>query len=254
MIKLVSSVGLVVATLGLVACGGSSDNGNRTAVCAKNYDPIVAPAEGSDKKKFPLKRGEKALLPVGNDFGYVSADIFYHEVENDIKIHISESQDRAGNFNSGLVCLSGKGINKDLVREITQSIPLVSDILVDDAGQVSVRHRTVNFSLAKPKSQNVGWFQTLPDTGIDKTWVPGAPSDLYGDFNSNDQSFYDFNVTAKNNVYQLISFLKKQINVGSTQDVGTLELNIRVTLKKMTPDDRNNRDNPPKPGAATGTH
>lgn len=233
---LLAAFGLI---LSLAACGGSSDTSTRVAVCAKNYAPISAPDKGQLKNRFPLKRGEPITMPDG-DYGYVSSDIFYHKVEEDVRIHISESQGRDGCFNPGLVCVSGKGITSEMA-DIAESVPLISDISHAVDGSTQMRKRTISFGL-KHKERGVAPLIPPKVGDFDKAFSPGLPTELYGDYDTVDQSFNDFNLSPSSNVYQILTFLKKQVPIGKTDKMGTLELNIRETYRLMKPDEREERE------------
>ncbi len=236
---------LAALMLGLAACGSSSSPNARIARCPKNYDPVsVTPPSGN--KQMPLKRGQALPLPVDGNYAHVSTDIYYHEIENDVIVHISETQDKNGAFSANLVCLSGLGFNVDM-QTVRESIKFVSDILVAPTGETSVRHRTLNFRIGRPEAGSPLWLvgPTVPEKDIDKTWVPGSPTDEFSDFADSAQFINDLNTTPDTKDYQLLAVMHKPVTVNATKAQGTAEVKIRVVLKGITTVDRQKRDASP---------
>lgn len=238
--------GVLVALSG---CGNGANQGAKLSRCAKNYDPVVitTPTGDAAKKQVQIKPGDALQIPTG-DYGYSSADVFYHEIENDVKIHITEAQDKMGAFNASVVCLAGRGINPKM-QTVEETLKIASDLMVDSNGYPYVRHRTLQFRLGKPVEGSKLWLvgPTVPDTGVDKSFLPGSPADTFSGFTEVTQYILDTTTDQKKPTYQLLTLLRKPVNAADGGTPGTAEIKIRVTLTSLTADDRAKRDNPKKP-------
>jgi hypothetical protein len=250
------SVLVLLGSVFALTVGCTSANqlgGGRITICKKGFAPIVIDPTVKVKQAH-ISAGDKITIPAG-DYGYVSSEVFYDEPENHIHIDMTETVDANGNFINGINCLSGSGINPKMAP-LGDSLPFVSDLMVNEDGSFQVRHRTETFRIAEPVGPQDPWLTGPTISSFDTAYVNGSPIGTYSalsDFAPADQYFLDLNADNTTHNYALVSLLQKPITITATQQPGVANINIKVTLSLMSKTDRAKRDaklKAPTPGAS----
>jgi len=208
----------ILCALGAAFIACTSGNGglpaNRLAICQPGWNPIQ-PVEPTNvpNKLMHISKGDPITQIPNGDYGYLNSYIFYYDTMNDIKIYFQEVQDPvSGQFIPSIQCLAGSGINKDM-SPLSETIPFVSDFLVQNGAFAGVRHRTMTFSIAKPQDTTTAGYLTGPlISTFDLQYASGSPLHTYDadtEFSPADQYILDENPTPASNAYALISLLEK---------------------------------------------
>ena len=100
-----ASLILIALAMVISSCGNSGRGRPRGQHCPSSYDPISLEQTAEGTQKISLDPKDSQL--VEGLYEYAGAEIFYHDSEEDIKIHVKEFVGADGKTTPGNVCVRG---------------------------------------------------------------------------------------------------------------------------------------------------
>jgi hypothetical protein len=219
----------------LIACSNGGRSYLKVPFCPIGVEQLSLETDDKYSRKVELKPNEP-ITPNSTDFAFTSAQAYYYDTVNDIKILLNNTRDANGAFKTTVGCVGGTGLNPSLKAHVVD-IPVISDILVKD-GVTEIRSRVFKIDL---QYREVGqpWLQFSSDVQAPE-FVPGDLLNFYPDYQEVTQYFTQL----KNDptTHQLLSHLKASGSEAKSGRDGEIIVRTLVNYKPVTADERKSRD------------
>lgn len=165
----------VALSLSLSACSGGGRARSITNLCGDPSQPLSI-VDNSLVGKVEVKPGTPLELQAA-DYAYDGADVFYYDYNNDISLQFTHKS-KDGKFESKTACVGGRGFKPSMAPIDRMNVTFVSNILLNDKGESFVRKSNFWFTVRRPTGNGLGWTDSGVEI-VDKTYIPGSPSDTY---------------------------------------------------------------------------
>lgn len=231
-------VGFLLVGSGLVALVGCSASGRSIAkndYCPASYDPLtVDKLSEKASSKVELKPNEPLPI-VASDYAYQSSEIYYHDPETGLQLHLQHSKNQNGQPNIRVVCARNLHLSPGMEPLIVE-VPIVSDLLVTSSSEVKVKTKKYSFDVMWRPGHPPLDAHLVP---VDDGFKSGHPQDPYLNYLEVSQNFLVMKDPAINR--QLISHLKLVEQKSSGRE-SQIVIRALVNMKVVTPDERKKLD------------
>lgn len=219
----------------IIACSSGGRGYSKVPYCARDVDQLALAADENYNRKTQLKPNEP-IVPALTDFAYVSAQAYYYDTVNDIKILLNSTREESGAFKTVVGCVGGRGFTPEM-NSVQAEIPVISDLLVN--GQTTeIRTRIFKIDLQR-RAPGEPWLQFSSDV-LQPEFTPGDVLNFYPDFQEVAQYFTQLKKEPQ--THQLVSHMKAIDGDDKSGRDGSLIVRTLVNYRAVSGDERKARD------------
>ena len=225
------------ATVLQLGCSSGRSGFTKAKYCTSQVNPLLGDQDAAYNRKVQVKPGEDFVEQTG-DYAFQSAEFFYHDTINDIKMHFSLSPNAAGEVTASVVCLGGKGIKPEM-QPVVFSLDIMSDLFFDSQKNTQLRTRNFTVDLQRrPPGQK--WLEYSTSV-VKKDFEPGDIDNFYG--NVADATHLFIQLKGETTAFhQLISHLNTPAFDEKSGKNGAVIQRVLVNYKIINADERKKID------------